>query len=246
MTDTQTFTWRVAYNFGEITLVNPTLVDTFSSNMTYVENSLTIRTESNVLLVQGVDYSVVFDDATNQLTIQFLSTINQAYNIDYQTTLRPEVIVSGSSAVAVSNSVTSEGQTSSASGSATQRVVIKSSNSINYQTREIGWQINLNVNRYTMSNMFLTDTYTSLGMEMVSLVVREVLVNNATVVVDPSQYILTKTYTDGVETGFTLQFINDLATTNKRFRVDLVTRYDMNNKPTIQVFLVIVLETPHP
>lgn len=232
--DTQTFTWRVAYNFGEITLVNPTLVDTFSSNMTYVENSLTIRTESNVLLVQGVDYSVVFDDATNQLTIQFLSTINQAYNIDYQTTLRPEVIVSGSSAVAVSNSVTSEGQTSSASGSATQRVVIKSSNSINYQTREIGWQINLNINRYTMSNMFLTDTYTSLGMEMVSLVVYEVLSDGSLGnPINDNQYILTKTYTDGVETGFTLQFINDLATTNKRFRVDLVTRYDMNNKPTI-------------
>ncbi|MBS3990748.1 MAG: collagen binding domain-containing protein [Erysipelothrix sp.] len=227
--DTQIFTWRVAYNFGEITLVTPELVDTFSSNMTYVPGSLTIRSEANVSLVENVDFTVVFNDALNTLTIQYLNTINQAYNIEYRTTLRPEVIVSGGN-ISVSNTVTSEGQSSSASGTANPRVVVKSSNSINYATRQIGWQIAVNINRYEMTNLFLTDTYNSFGLEMVSLVVRNITLNT---VVDPSQYTLVKTFVNGVESGFTLEFINDYATTDYRLRVDVVTAYDMNNKPTI-------------
>lgn len=228
--DNQLFTWRVQYNFGEITLVNPIIVDTFSNNMTFVEGSLSIRSEANVLLLEGVDYAITFDDDSNQLTISFLGTINEAYTIVYQTTLRPEVIVSGSN-ISVTNSVASEGIIVNATGTANPRVVVKSSNSINYATRQISWQIALNINRYTMSNMVVTDVYNSLGLEMVSLVVRDITLNS---IIDPSNYILTKTFnSEGVETGFILEFINDYATTNNRLRIDLVTEYDMNNKPDI-------------
>ena len=227
--DSQVFTWRIAYNYGEIQLVNPVLVDTFSSNMTFVPGSFSIRSEANVLLVENVDYTLTFNSDANTLTIQYLNTINQAYNIVYQTTLKPDVIVSGSN-VAVSNFVTSEGQSSSASGTANPRVNVKSSNSINYATRQIGWQIAININRYSMTDLFLTDTYNSFGMEMVSLVVRDITSNT---VVNPSNYVLEKTFVDGVESGFTLRFINDYATTNARLRVDVVTSYDMNNKPVI-------------
>lgn len=226
---TQTFTWRVRYNDGEKTLDAPLVTDVFSANMEYVSGTtpISIVDLAGNTLVLGTDYTFVSIPEDNKIEIQFIGTLNKAVDITYNTRIKDSVIISGSTAVNVSNTVSSNGKSSQSSGTATQQVLVKRNTFIDYATKKTGWSVDININKYNIKNYTLTDTYTNRGLTLDTLIVRD-MTNNT--IVDPINYTLTKTYDGTVETGFTLAFIGAYSEINQHLRVDFVTDYDLNTR----------------
>ena len=227
--NTQTFTWNVRYNDGEKALDAPLITDIFSANMEYVTNTLIIKDLAGNSLIEGVDYSFTSIPASNRVDIQFIGTLNRALNIEYKTKIKDSVIISGSTSESVSNMITSNGETSSSTGTATQRVLVKDTNFIDYAAKKIGWRVHININEYLIKNYTLTDTYSNRGLTLDTIVVRDI---TADTIVDSSNYTLNKTYDGSVETGFTIAFTGAYAETDHYLRVDVVTDYDFNTKLT--------------
>ena len=161
-------------------------------------------------LVLGTDYTFVSTPADNKIEIQFIGTLNKAVDIKYNTKIKDSVIISGPTAVTVSNTVTSNGQSSGTTGTATQMVLVKDTSSINYSTKKIGWSVYININEYDIKDFTLTDTYVNQGLTFDSIIVRDITLGT---VVDPSNYTFTKTFDGSIETGFTLTFIGSYAQT---------------------------------
>ena len=228
---TQTFTWNVRYNDGEKALVTPLVTDVFSANMEYVDGTtpISIVDLAGNTLVLGTDYTFVSTPADNKIEIQFIGTLNKAVDIKYNTKIKDSVIISGPTDVTVSNTVTSNGQSSGTTGTATQMVLVKDTSSINYSTKKIGWSVYININEYDIKDFTLTDTYVNQGLTFDSIIVRDITLGT---VVDPSNYTFTKTFDGSIETGFTLTFIGSYAQTSNYLRADIVTNYDFNTKLT--------------
>lgn len=166
----QTITWKIAYNYGEKTIVNGTITDTFQNNaMVLVSGSVQIYelsfTDSGTpvrgsLLTEGVDYRI--DPEAHGFKIVFLRNIQTALDIRYQTGFDGVV---DTSIPVKNNVVTSSGQTSGSSGTYTQQNVIKRLGTVDYSKQTVSWSIDINRNNYFMNNWVLTDT-ASLGLAM--------------------------------------------------------------------------------
>lgn len=219
---TQTFTWTVEYNFGEKTLVNPLLQDSFDPNMAYVDGSISI-TDLN-----GAPLSLAYTltkPSDGHLDLQFNQTISQPIRISYATRVADGFLITENRDF--TNTVATAGKTSGATGTATPQMIVKSSPSINYQTRQIAWAIDINRNGYYMDNYSLTDTYPYMGLAYVpgTFTVWDVTENH---VIAPADYNLNFTTSPAGETGFTLAFTGAYAETHSRILVAFTTAYDFN------------------
>lgn len=219
----QSFTWTVQYNYGEKTIENPRLVDIFDENLEYVEGTLVI-TDLNDQPVE-YDYSLT-NNPTNQLEIQFNESVSKALKISYKTKVKEGKLILENEDF--ENSISSGDVESGNTGTAQPRMIIKSSPEIDYQNKYITWAVDVNVNQYQMSNYSITDSYLYGGLELLesSFEIYDVTLNKW---VDSENYELVKTFSGSTETGFTLSFTGQYATTSNRLRISYKTAYDVND-----------------
>lgn len=219
--NTQTFTWNIQYNYGEKTIENGVLIDTFDPNLEYVSDSLVVMSMDN----QEVDvkYSVV--ENNNQIKIIFEETISDGYNISYQTKVKEGVLITED--LSLENKVETEDKTSTSTGKAVPRLINKFAGHVNYTDKTIPWTIYVNNNNYEMSNYSLSDKYISGGLTMKqdSFRIKNVTKN---IYLDEEDYVLTITYNNQKETGFYLELVNGYETTSDQFEIVFDTYYDIN------------------
>ncbi len=189
-------------------------MDIFDEDLEYVEGSLVIIDSKN----KKVDYNYTLTNSQtnspkNKLDIQFNESVSEALKISYKTKVKDGRLVLENEDF--ENSISTGGTTSGNTGTARPRMIIKSSPAIDYQYKRIDWRIDVNINRYEMRDYQLIDTYLYGGLSLLdsSFEVYDVTVNK---VVEAANYDLVKTTEAGVETGFTLSFKGDYATTSSQ------------------------------
>ena len=219
----QTFTWTVDYNYGEKTLVNPILLDTFDEDLDYVTGSFKITDANGTPLTY--DYTLT-QPAGNQIQIQFNQTVDKPIKLIYSTKVKTGHLITENETF--TNTIQTAGKTSGNTGTATPQMILKSTTGINYATRDISWAIDINRNQYQISDYTLTDVYVYKGLTLIpgSFIVRDVTNNS---VINASDYTLTINTQSGAETGFTLVMKNAYAQTSSRLRVEFKTAYNHND-----------------
>lgn len=226
-TTTQRIDWKIAYNYGEKIISNGSLTDTFQNNlMILVPNSIRIFELSFTnngtpvrgrQLAENTDYQVV--PVAHGFTLNFLSTVQTALDIRYQTGYDGVI----ETTVPLKNEVvTSSGQTDSSKGTYTQQNVIKRLGRVDYSKQTIEWSIDINRNKYMMSNWTLTDT-ASPGLSM-KLETFKIYDN------DTNQFLVKDVdYTfnyDETNRITSLSFINNYIQTDHSFKISYTDNYD--------------------
>ncbi|MBC1725131.1 collagen binding domain-containing protein [Listeria seeligeri] len=161
---TQTSDWTVKYNYGEKTISksDATIHDEFGdSRMKLVDGSvkatiITFDADGTEIpgaqLVEGTDYKI--EMTANGFDIVFLHDINYAVKITYKTTVTGII----DDNVTIDNTVnTNSGESSNSSGGIIQQNVTKTVGDIDYDLKEVSWQIDVNKNHYMMKGWKLTD-----------------------------------------------------------------------------------------
>ncbi len=228
--DTQTSEWTVKYNYGEKTIAkeDATLHDEFGdSRMKLVDGSMelhviTFNPDGSEVqgrqLIEGVDYRI--ENTSNGFDIVFLHDIDYAVKIKYQTQLTGFV----DDNVTINNSITTDtGDTSNSSGGIVQQNVIKTLGTVDYDAKEVSWQIDINKNHYMMTNWQMTDEL-SPGLTLVPETF--VMVDNVTgnTLVENEDYSLVY---DEPNLQFTVKFLNTYAAgTDHDFRITYKTIFN--------------------
>lgn len=248
---TQTVSWAVQYNYNQkqIDKDDAWITDTFDENHKFVEGSMQVfkmnidpttgvaSKQSTTPLVEGTHYSLeVLDSADvpdpngTKFKLSFLdpSGINSAYEIVYQTTSRDRVY---GDTVNVSNSVVSGSEATASDSYGTGQVVFKKHRgTVNYDKKTVAWQIVLNEDNETMTNVVITDKFTvqpsgaSQGLKLK----QDSFKINGTLIADlhPSDYklVVTPNSTDAdYDDQFVLTFENPI---NDKIEITYETEFD--------------------
>ncbi|MDP4097637.1 SpaA isopeptide-forming pilin-related protein [Paenibacillus sp. P96] len=169
---TQSVSWTVKYNYGakSIPQADASIRDRFDQSMDIVVGSLKVYKaltgeEVNSSLYKITPVSGV--DGKNGFDLQFLTDINTAYNIKYETKIKGRVYQN----TPVTNSVYSElsGKETSAAATHTFRsgIGVKSVASTNYSSKEITWRIVVNRDQWPMTNLVIEDAFSGGGLEYI-------------------------------------------------------------------------------
>lgn len=153
----QVYKWKIAYNQGFKKLpagsyVKDTLVGDYAE---FVKGSVVVKTVSGTTLVEGTDYSLVFDGKS--MTVTFLKEVSTAITIDYKTKLTVIVDDNFDGSTLKNEVITDGGYKGSGSGTIEKNGVVKDA-SVDYQNRKINWTITVNRFNYDMLNWKLEDT----------------------------------------------------------------------------------------
>ncbi|WP_367379000.1 Cna B-type domain-containing protein [Enterococcus gilvus] len=153
----QVYKWKIAYNQGYKKLpagsyVKDTLVGDYAE---FVKGSVVVKTVSGTTLVEGTDYSLVFDEKS--MTVTFLKEVSTAITIDYKTKLTVIVDDNFDGSTLKNEVITDGGYKGSGSGTIEKNGVVKDA-SVDYQNRKINWTITVNRFNYDMLNWKLEDT----------------------------------------------------------------------------------------
>ncbi|MBM5608007.1 hypothetical protein D8X97_07000 [Listeria ivanovii] len=228
--DTQTSEWTVKYNYGEKSIAkeDATLHDVFGdSRMQLVDGSVQINIitfdedGSEVQgrqLIEGVDYKIEMTE--NGFDIVFLHDIDYALKITYKTTVTDTV----DDNVTLKNTISTDtGDSSNSSGGIIQQNVIKTVGTIDYDAKEVSWQVDINKNHYMMTNWQLTDQL-SPGLTLLpDTFVMKDMVTGATLV-ENQDYSLAY---DEANRQFTVKFLNTYAAgTDHDFRITYKTTFN--------------------
>lgn len=153
----QVYKWKIAYNQGYKKLpagsyVKDTLVGDYAE---FDKGSVVVKTVSGTTLVEGTDYSLVFDGKS--MTVTFLKEVSTAITIDYKTKLTVVVDDNFDGSTLKNEVITDGGYKGSGSGTIEKNGVVKDA-SVDYQNRKINWTITVNRFNYDMFNWQLEDT----------------------------------------------------------------------------------------
>ncbi|WP_414838835.1 SpaA isopeptide-forming pilin-related protein [Carnobacterium sp. TMP28] len=178
--ETQVFSWAVRYNYGVKTIekAEATLTDTMDDRLEVDESTILLQkvepisetTEKKpVNLVIGIDYEIIKNG--NGFKVNFLKDINYAVKLTYKTKVKAGVIIDSESSKGelgnVKNTITTkEIIKSESSGTLVQQGIIKSRTGIDYATKLISWKMDVNQNRYQMSNATFSDTFMNEGLTL--------------------------------------------------------------------------------
>lgn len=224
---TQTFSWLVKYNYLEKTLNNASITDTLDPNLEFVQDTVKVYKKGTNELIDASLYDVVFDSVLNTMKVKFKNTVTEAFDIKYDTRVKEGVIISENTEF--TNKVsTYDGETIDAGGSGTaiQQSIIKTTPGVDHNAKTITWKIDVNVNKYPMTNVTITDTYQYKGLVLKEGTLRLVkVVNGAEVAIPagPDTYTLTDKGTE----GFSLSVDDSLG--SEHLRVHFITDYDSND-----------------
>lgn len=229
----QIINWKINYNYGEKSITNGMLTDTFQmSAMTLVSNSVklypvTFTNNGTAIegtqLIEGTDYNLI--PTGEGFQIEFLNTLQTAVDIYYQTGYNGVV----DTTVTANNTVITEsGETAGSTGSYVQQNVIKKLGAVNYDAKTVSWNIAVNINQYSMNNWQLTDT-ASVGLTLETNTFKIFDQNTQQYLVAGQDY--TFSY-DSVTRVISVAFINNYTETNHTFSVSYTDDYDTTVDPS--------------
>lgn len=231
--ENQTVDWTINYNYGEKSIPNGTIKDTFGdSKMFLVDGSVKLyevtfdpsgKPIRGNQLIEGVDYQLDSTDGKG-FTIHFLHEVKTAIDIDYTTGY--DGIINENTPI--KNSVVTEtGEESSGSGDLTPQNVVKSLGDVDYEAKIANWSIDININKYDMNNWQLTDTLSD-GLALKIDTVK--IFDN-----DMNKYlVLGQDYTFTYDPGanqFKIKFIGSYLKTNHTFKITYATDFDPEKIP---------------
>ena len=155
-------TWKIDFNFNGKDLQDVTLNDSWSPEgaLNLVEDSMVftqmaIDAEGNATEtgVVGLPEGASINSLSDGFEITNITT-DQPYRITYKTKVNSRVIED----LKIDNTASFDGNTSTAGTTVGQVAGVKSSPSVNHQTKKIDWRINVNSDQHHMENISITDT----------------------------------------------------------------------------------------
>ncbi len=226
-------TWEIKYNYGEEPVAGNTLIDKFDDILNLVNGSIEIITvpdvnndsQTGAELIENTDFTVspVTDTVNkkNGFEIEFSPTLNSnsAYKIIYKTKANSPIY----NKISVKNVVTTEGESMTDTKWLSQRFFHKNNSGINYETRTIDWEVNIeNINKYDLKNLKYEDTFTDKKLKLVDGSLK--ITRNGATVTD-SVYKLTFKPADDTNTveGFEIEFLED---GDYNYKITYTTQYD--------------------
>lgn len=225
--NTRTIEWQITVNGRQKTLNNPEVVDEYDEKLVYLDNTLQVLKADGTPL-ESSKY-IADTSKESEINVKFIGDINDTYTIKYKTKLKDTVDVAAN--VTVNNTVLFAGEEADGSGEFTQQVVDKNvgSSGINYTNRTIPWEILINKNNDTISNLELTDTYDFEGLKLVEADFKIVNVDTGAVLVEGDDYtfeITTKSGNTSIQTGFKVNFINNYDSVTNKLKITYTTKFD--------------------
>lgn len=163
----QEYSWLIRYNYGQKELANDTILsDTYSPNMDVVSDSFkvyTVNFDKNGNPVNGAsldssDYTI--DTSTNPFTITFKNNVQagRAINIEYKTKVNKIVSTSNPQEITNQTETTHIPKTGQITEHPNQQVIIKHQPTVDVGTKTAHYSIDINKNKYEMTNALFTDT----------------------------------------------------------------------------------------
>ncbi|MET1248538.1 SpaA isopeptide-forming pilin-related protein [Sporolactobacillus sp. STCC-11] len=240
--DSQTFSWKINYNFGEkeIAKDKATITDNFNSTNLQLVDGLKVQKVNSFdgttpklgdILKEGTDYTL--EKTSTGFTIHFNDKVTSAYVITYQTKVKSGVVIDNPTNF--KNDVTTgTGSSGGSGGQATQQNITKGFSNVDYNKKTVDWNLTINKNKYEMNNWKLDDTFTSGGLSYVpdSLKILDTDKNNYQLVKD-KDYTLTLKPDNK---GFNIVFIGDYAKTSNKFTISYTTHFnvDFSNQKNVK------------
>ncbi|MBR2568507.1 MAG: collagen binding domain-containing protein, partial [Paenibacillus sp.] len=172
----QTVTWAIEFNYNEQPLAQQDawIKDTFDTNIQHLlTDSFEVyemeilangqaKRKSNTPLVKGTDYEV--SSSANGFDLAFLSDVNAAYEIVYQTKAADRVFNDDK----VSNAVESKNSGKiEVSQGIKQVIFVKQAGKVDFSEKTIEWKIWLNEDQKTMHNVVLADQFADQGLTLI-------------------------------------------------------------------------------
>lgn len=231
--DNQTINWKIHYNYGEKDINNGSIIDTFQDeHMFLVDGTIKLyevsfdqngRPVRGRQLVEGQDYTL--DTSSGHgFEIHFIGTVDTAVDVLYQTGY--DGIVDENTTI--TNAVKTEtGEDDTSSGILNPQNVIKKLGQVDYTNHTVGWNLDVNLNHYSMNNWKMTDTL-SKGLT---------LLEDTLVIYDKDakkDLILGTDYTldyDQTTNQFEIVFIGNYVKTDHAFKISYTTAYDPEAVP---------------
>ncbi|POE39159.1 membrane protein [Lacticaseibacillus paracasei] len=221
----QKYNWHIDYNYGEKALpANTKLVDTLSKGQTFPEdNKLSLVDEAGTPLSTD-DYKVTYNSDRTEMTIVFPNGLNKGVKISYQSQVTSPITDDGEK---ISNSVTSNDQTSnSGDHSVGQQGLTKSLGAVDYNTKNVTWNFDINMARQDMSNWSMTDPVPDgLTVDYGSFVLKDK--DHNTTLSEGTDYVISKQ-----GNGFTISFANTLKEhATSWYTLSYKTAFETNSLP---------------
>ncbi|MBP1042700.1 hypothetical protein I6N95_16915 [Vagococcus sp. BWB3-3] len=159
----QTIDWKLLYNYGEKTISNGTITDTFQDDQMFlVDGSVKLyqvtfdqagNPQRGRELVEGTDYRLI--KTADGFKIEFIGELNTAVDVAYKTGY--DGIVDENTTI--NNAVvTDTGEEDHGSGNLVPQNVIKKLGKVDYNQHTAAWNIDVNLNHYSMNHWQLKDT----------------------------------------------------------------------------------------
>ncbi|PZG32200.1 cell surface protein [Listeria ivanovii] len=230
---TQSIDWTINFNYDQDELSPSTvLTDVLADNdVEYVADSLkitpvTFNATTGAPIIGTTDASGDWEtsaiSANGNFDLTYKDTSTNAYQITYSTK------ITDFSDRDIKNEITDENGVSADATIAIQPDLLKKeAGSIDYFNNTMTWKITANADRITMTNLNITDEFSTGVKSLASYDVYAYTDNtNRVLLTEGVDYTINK---DITPKGFYIQLIGDYKVTNKRIVVDMVTNIDLND-----------------
>lgn len=201
----QTLSWAIKYNFGEIKIpdAQALLIDHFNKTQKLLPGSLKVFKGNTLEELPAWAYTVIPIDYPdrNGFKLQFNFDVDSAYTIRYQTQARGRVYENEK----ITNIITSDGTERIESTEIVSGVMTKVYDTPNYNTKIIPWVITINTDLYTMKNIVIQDIFPNGGLVLLPDTLKIQSVDGTTELRAPTDYELVPLSQD-YKQGFTLIF----------------------------------------
>lgn len=181
----QTISWAIEYNYNQklIPASNAVLKDSLNATQELIPSSLKVfpvTIEPNGKVVKGgtplpdTDYTITTSvtASTYDIEMKFNNNVKSAYRIEYQTKAKNRVFDNDT----ITNKVTYNGETVSASQGISQQILFKNYSNIDYLNKTVKWTITVNKDSKIMNDLIVKDTFSNAGLKLVkgSLVIQPI------------------------------------------------------------------------
>nr|WP_281384475.1 SpaA isopeptide-forming pilin-related protein [Listeria immobilis] len=230
---TQSIDWSINFNYDQDEISPSTvLTDVLADNdVEYVADSLKIKkvtfnTSTGAPIIGTADASSDWTtsaiSANGNFNLTYKDTNTNAYQITYSTKIKDF------SDRKIKNEITDENGVSADATIAIQPDLLKKeAGSIDYFNNTMSWKITANADRINMSNLNITDEFSTGVKSLASYNVFAYTDNTDRVLLTEGvDYTINK---DTTPKGFYIQLIGDYKVTNKKIVVDFVTNIDLND-----------------
>ncbi|WP_125708780.1 SpaA isopeptide-forming pilin-related protein [Lacticaseibacillus porcinae] len=222
----QKYNWHIDYNYGEKALpANTKLVDTLSEGQTFpVDDKQPSLTDEAGVPIGTDQYKVTYNTDRTEMTITFPNGLNKGVKISYQSQVTDPI---GDKGQKISNSVDSNGQKSnSGDHSVGQQGLTKSLGAVDYNTKNVTWNFDINMARQDMSNWSMTDPVPNgLTVDYDSFILKDK--DHNTTLSEGTDYVISKQ-----GNGFTISFANALKEhATSWYTLSYKTAFETNSLP---------------